>query len=43
MMDTSSIKEMMQCATLAILKGMKKNVISISIAFLLNFLSEMKI
>ena len=33
MMDAWSIKEMMQCATLAGMKGDEKNVISISIAF----------
>ena len=37
MADMSSIKEMIQCATLEIPKGMK-NAISISIAFCLDFL-----
>ena len=36
-MDMTSIKEMIQCATLGIPKGMK-NAISISIAFCLDFL-----
>ena len=37
------MKEMIQCAIFGIPKGKKKNEISISIAFCLDFLSEMKI
>ena len=43
MVDMRSIKEMIQCATSGIPKEMKKKAISISIAFCLDFLSEMKI
>ena len=38
MADMGSIKEMIQCATLGIPKGMKKNAFSISIAFCLDIL-----
>ena len=36
--DMRSIKEMIQCPTLGIPKGMKKKAVSISIAFYLGFL-----
>ena len=38
MMNMRSIKEMIQLATLGVPKGMKKNAVSISIAFCLDIL-----